>query len=741
MTHDLYSVLPELNQTPSMYNYEPRKNNRPADLPNPHRMKFTDETVNNTAQVRERRGFGSILAKAIPGLITLDIESVSSYIKGKQQQRINTAVEELRSDDNKIKNDLKQYRNELLMYGRYNLKSLRGVINTINALHKKQNHFELAVKQKDFNFRKSDMNAVNYNFEVMMYLKNVREEHVVSYREAVKAARDLLNGIAIVTQGRLPRELISDNQLREILGKVDAMVKRNYPDYVLAAKHISHYRDMKMVTFSVDQQAHSLILTFPAFIKNYKQPPLSLYEVETVPVPIIDKNVKADSYSQVRIEKSYIAAGTDYYIQLRISELLMCKSIRHIYYCEELFVIKHKSRHSCVSAVFYNLGPATVTKNCRFDYYYNITIPPVILDGGRDLLLANFHRPRSLKCSSVNGGLAKPAPENTYAVVNREFLCDCQLDLEHASVLRQLSSCSKSSSSKMHMKFTINLAFWEMFKKRSPNSASNIQPQYAEEVQTFSVDLYDLRIRKLDQPIDLERFMETMDTNGQKISTVEEREAEQPRQKIMPRWLNNVLVMTCTAMTTVLMIIILVLLAKHFKMKALVSMLAIQTVPPPTEAVNLTAAMMSAMIAPDPAIGTKVVCAYPVAVIWQNILGYLVLIYAITQFFRPVTWCKGYKYNKKCALYIFVYDEDHERYSPLKIMSLKGQMHNYRMKYTGEGISLTLVRSWTYDTMTISWGGVQVMDKSDPINLPATVTVALRHKIMTRRIAQQCNIC
>ena len=53
----------------------------------------------------------------------------------------------------------------------------------------------------------------------------------VTYREAVKAARDFLDGIAIVTQGRLPRSLISDNQLREILGKVDAMVKRNYPDY------------------------------------------------------------------------------------------------------------------------------------------------------------------------------------------------------------------------------------------------------------------------------------------------------------------------------------------------------------------------------------------------------------------------------------------------------------------------------------------------------------------------------
>ena len=482
------------------------------------------------------------------------MESVSSYIKGRQQQRINTAVTRLRNDKNKIRNDLKQHKNELLMYGRYNINSLKGIINTINALHDRQSYYEWAVKERDFNFRKTDIDAVNYNFDTTMYLSNAREEHVVTYRKAVKAARDFLDGIVIVTQGRLPRSLISDNQLREILGKVGAMVKRNYPDYVLAAKHISHYRDMNMVTFSVDQQ---------------------------------------------------------------------------------------------------------------------------------------------------------------------------------------LSSCANNSSSKMHMKFTINLAFWELFKKRSPNSASNIQPQYVEEEQVFSVSLYDLQIGKLDQPVDLEKFMETMGTDGQKMFTIEEREAEQPMQKIMPRWLNNILVMTCTAMTTELMIIILVLLAKHFKMKALVSMIAIQTVQPPAQAVNLTAAMMSAMIAPDPAIGTKVVCAYPVAIIWQNILGYLVLAYAITQFFRPVTWCKGYKYNKKCALYIFVYDADHERYSPLKIMSLKGQMHNYRMKYTGEGISLTLVRSWTYDTMTISWGGVQVMDKSDPINLPTTVTVALRHKIMTRRIAQQ----
>ena len=121
------------------------------------------------------------------------IESVTSYIKGRQQHRINTMVEALRNHENKIKNNLRQHRNELLMCDRYNLNSLRGVINTINALHERQAYYEIAVRQRDFNFRRSDMDAINYNFDTMMYLDNAREEHVVTYKEAVKAARDFLD--------------------------------------------------------------------------------------------------------------------------------------------------------------------------------------------------------------------------------------------------------------------------------------------------------------------------------------------------------------------------------------------------------------------------------------------------------------------------------------------------------------------------------------------------------------------
>ena len=410
----------------------------------------------------------------------------------------------MRKTESEVKNTLSQYQDDFLMFGKYSVKSLKTVIDTLNSLHDRQTELEKLATTKVFTEAKHAGDALDYSVKLQLFLELAQEEHVTKYKEVDKAGRELLDAIAILSQKELPRSLFPDQRLKDILTQVDEMVKKNYPDYELAANHISHYRDMELVTFSVDRVTHSLIVTFPVFIKDFKQPPLSLFEIETVPVPISDKNKQADSYSQVRIQKIYIAGGMNYYIQIRMTEMLMYKSIGYIYYCEELSVVKHKSKHSCASAIFYELGSQQVIKNCKFDYMY-------ILDGGKDVLLANFHGPRSLKCTSINGGLAKLAPEHTYAVVNREFLCDYQLDLEHASVLKQLSSCNKDRSSKLVMQFHINIAFWELLRKRSPQIADLVQPQFTDHRQTFDVRLFEGKQKRLDQPTDLEVFMERME--------------------------------------------------------------------------------------------------------------------------------------------------------------------------------------------------------------------------------------
>ena len=53
----------------------------------------------------------------------------------------------------------------------------------------------------------------------------------------------------------------------------------------------------------------------------YTQQPLILYQLETVPVPIVDGNTEANSYMELVIKKPYIALNSDTYITIHQQEL------------------------------------------------------------------------------------------------------------------------------------------------------------------------------------------------------------------------------------------------------------------------------------------------------------------------------------------------------------------------------------------------------------------------------------
>ena len=106
--------------------------------------------------------------------------------------------------------------------------------------------------------------------------------------------------------------------------------------------------------FGIDNQT-DLINQFPVFVQPYTQTRLSLYQVERVPVPILDANNKDQSYNWLKIEKAYIAVNEETYISLHPQELNTCKRIGYEHFCEELFVVKSKYKYSCASTVYFNL--------------------------------------------------------------------------------------------------------------------------------------------------------------------------------------------------------------------------------------------------------------------------------------------------------------------------------------------------------------------------------------------------
>ena len=87
----------------------------------------------------------------------------------------------------------------------------------------------------------------------------------------------------------------------------------------LVTKGLYLYYDMKLVTLGIDKD-RNLIIQFPVFTQSYTQHLLIIYQIETVPVPIIDQNMQAHSYTHIQVDRPYIALNSGRYITIRQQE-------------------------------------------------------------------------------------------------------------------------------------------------------------------------------------------------------------------------------------------------------------------------------------------------------------------------------------------------------------------------------------------------------------------------------------
>ena len=210
------------------------------------------------------------------------------------------------------------------------------------------------------------------------------------YKRFVNQLKEYSRAIRILSKGYLLISLLPPSKLAPILQEVKQVLLKTNKNYGLVIKGMYKYYDMKLVMFGIDQNSN-LIIQFPVFVQPYTQEPLTLYQVEAIPVLILDMNKRADSYTWIQIDKPYITLNPDTYISIQTEDLRICKRIGYEYYCEELFVVKNKSKYSCASALYFQLDRQTIKDNCVCDNYYNKTdVKPSILDGGYEIVLANW---------------------------------------------------------------------------------------------------------------------------------------------------------------------------------------------------------------------------------------------------------------------------------------------------------------------------------------------------------------
>ena len=358
--------------------------------------------------------------------------------------------------------------------GKYNIDSLEKIIHTINHLGDRVHQMENLLMGKDHSVATRQFLHSNYlgrslfAHKLSIYLTSVQETQLRLYDELERVLREFLSAVEVLSKGYLPSSLFPPSTLHRITSNALQMVQKKNPDYVLTIKHVTEYYDMKMVTFGVND-GEELIVAFPVFVQDHTRESMTLYELETVKVPISDTNLAANSYTEIKTSKPYIAFNHDYNIQLRTPECACVNKFGTAITVKNCFWLSI-SQNSCESAICYNLSKEVINNYCTFKYFYNTTVMPSVLDGGPQILLANMLTPKRLICTYASD-MAHPVPSHNYVLVNRSMLCNCHMESGLTYLLKSIAFC-EGASADFTMFFALNLAFLHMIQEFWPGNFS-----------------------------------------------------------------------------------------------------------------------------------------------------------------------------------------------------------------------------------------------------------------------------
>ena len=530
--------------------------------------------------------------------------------------------------------------------------------------------------------------------------------------------------IRVLSKGYLPISLLPPSKLEMILSEVRIAITKSNKDYDLVLTRLYLYYDMKLVTFGIGNQ-RNLIVQFPVFIQPYTQKRLIMYQIETVPVPILDKNEQAHSYTELKIEKPYIVLNEEMYITLHSQELKMCKRIGYEYYCEELFVIKSKMRYSCASTIYFNLESDMIRANCEFQYYYNKTdIKPIVLDGGFQIILANWPNYRKIMCSH-NNNIPVNIPGHPYVLMNQSILCNCNIEAESNFLLESLAACEgPDAKTDLEMHFTVNLAFMNYFDDILESLGKQISLNWTkqEQILPISLETFEISPNLINAPKTL-RDLAVGYRNKKNILNKEEHNSDKPKesdskfQSFLNSFIADVLIFTAALITLIIMLIIIYVLYGQSKLKALVTNIAMQRI----KAVDMN--------------GMLCTCKTQWYIMGMLIIITLGMLYLVTNKIRKTSFSKGCLFSNNTKILLFV--SNAHSYVPIKLCRVAGSIHLFQIKGRLNPENVKLKKNWIWDVLEIDWSDVSITLNDNEINLPRSVIIPFKEKYGARKLLRR----
>ena len=261
-------------------------------------------TYNNK---RNKRFIDTLLGSLASGVIGLAFEGISSFLHHKMYKTLTKAVNVMKEKADLQHNRVYHLEDTMIMYGKYNSDMLVDLINTVDHMQNLTSWKEKMFVGKMIEWVKKELaksrNEYSYSIDTILFLTTVREKYVKIYERFIAELKSYSKAIRVLSKGYMPISLIPPSKLQVILSQVKAALANTNKDYDLVLSRLYLYYDMKLVTLGSDQDKN-IIIQFPLFVQAYTQTKLTLYQIETVSMPILDANDNAQSYTQLKVEKS-----------------------------------------------------------------------------------------------------------------------------------------------------------------------------------------------------------------------------------------------------------------------------------------------------------------------------------------------------------------------------------------------------------------------------------------------------
>ena len=228
-----------------------------------------------------------------------------------------------------------------------------------------------------------------------------------------------------MNSGYLTHRILDPKILAQYLEAIEDDLEETAPAFKPVFTNVYQYYGNSLISFT--NIIDDLLLQLPISIKLKVQVPMSLFSIETAPVPLDAETYLGEKreYTQIILETELIALTENNYIPLMQAHILLCAKIGYMYYCEYAHLLKKHTEHTCMSAIYYDQGSNIKVKQCKTIVTFDTIPESKILDAGDLLILLNLQKPWTIACKDISRVFE--IEYSTYHILNRSELCECLL--------------------------------------------------------------------------------------------------------------------------------------------------------------------------------------------------------------------------------------------------------------------------------------------------------------------------